>query len=192
MACFAQGEDYHRVIRRFLKQLAAHVTQRHPEARCRGFVDTAPILEKAWAVRAGLGRIGRNNLLQHPRLGSYVFLGLLLTDVPADVYDHVNEDTGNTTVTDYPAPGTAADGFPPFPAADTDTPPSALLPGSCLRCRACVDACPTGALSFEGAPRLRADRCLAYATIELRADEQGRKTFPPLRPQAAGAAPLAI
>lgn len=87
IAYFAQGEDYHRVIRRFLKQMTAYVTARHPDARCRGCVDTAPILEKAWAVRAGLGRIGRNDLLQHPRLGSYLFLGILLIDRPADAYD---------------------------------------------------------------------------------------------------------
>ncbi|MDE6308191.1 MAG: tRNA epoxyqueuosine(34) reductase QueG [Bacteroidales bacterium] len=161
IARFAQGEDYHRVIRRFLKQMAAYLNRRHPEARCRGFVDTAPILEKAWAVRAGLGRIGRNDLLQNPRLGTYLFLGLLLTDVPSDTYDRAKEDTAG-------------------------------LPANCLHCRACVDACPTGALSFEGAPRLRADRCLAYATIEQRADDNGRKVFPPLRPQAAGAPPLAI
>ncbi len=161
IAGFAQGEDYHRVIRRFLKQMAAYLTQRHPKARCRGFVDTAPILEKAWAVRAGLGQIGRNDLLQNPRLGTYLFLGLLLTDVPADTYDRPTDE-------------------------------AAGLPPNCLHCRACVDACPTGALSFEGAPRLRADRCLAYATIEMRADGHGHKVFPPLRPQAAGAPPLAI
>lgn len=170
IARFAQGEDYHRVIRRFLKQLAAYVTQQYPDARCRGVVDTAPILEKVWAVRAGLGRIGRNNLLQHPRLGSYLFLGLLLTDVPADVYDLTAGGAGETA---------------------TDTPLSGLLPDRCLRCRACVDACPTGALSLERAPRLRADLCLSYATIEKRPDGQDRKTFPPLRPQA-GAAPLTI
>ena len=160
IARFAQGEDYHRVIRRFLKRMAAYVRQRHPDARCRGFVDTAPILEKAWAVQAGLGRIGRNDLLQSPHLGSYLVLGLLLTDVPADTYDR--------------------------PTAD-----AAALPDHCLHCSACVDACPTGALSFEGAPHLRADRCLAYATIEMPPDGPGRKVFPPLRPQAAGAPPLA-
>ena len=73
--------------------MAAYVRQRHPDARCRGFVDTAPILEKAWAVQAGLGRIGRNDLLQSPHLGSYLFLGLLLTDVPADTYDRPTADT---------------------------------------------------------------------------------------------------
>lgn len=179
IARFAQGEDYHRVIRHFLKSLAAYVTQRHPGARCRGVVDTAPILEKAWAVLSGLGRIGRNNLLQHPRLGSYLFLGLLLTDLPADTYDPVAGGAGEPAAGASPA------------AAGADTPLSGRLPDRCLRCRACVDACPTGALSLERAPRLRADRCLSYATIEKRPDGQGRKTFPPLRPQA-GAAPLAI
>lgn len=180
IARFAQGEDYHRVIRHFLKSLTAYVTQRHPGARCRGVVDTAPILEKAWAVRAGVGRIGRNNLLQHPRLGSYLFLGLLLTDLPADGYDMEIGGAG--------APAEA--GVSPA-AAGADTPLSGRLPDRCLRCRACVDACPTGALSIERAPRLRADLCLSYVTIEKRPDGQGRKTFPPLRPQA-GAAPLAI
>ncbi len=236
IARFAQGEDYHRVIRRFLKQLTAYVIQRHPDARCRGFVDTAPILEKAWAVRAGLGRIGRNNLLQHPRLGSYIFLGVLLTDVPANAYDHAAESAGEAVAaggltsditagkptdktatagltanitagrpTDRaatagitanitagsPTNRAATAGITPT-AAGAGTPLSGLLPDRCRRCRACVDACPTGALSLERAPRLRADNCLAYATIEQRADEQGRKRFPALRPQAAGAPPPAI
>ena len=218
IARFAQGEDYHRVIRRFLKQLTAYVIQRHPDARCRGFVDTAPILEKAWAVRAGLGRIGRNNLLQHPRLGSYIFLGVLLTDVPANAYDHAAESAGGAAAaggltpditagspTDKtatagitanitagsPTDRAATAGITPT-AAGAGTPLSGLLPDRCRRCRACVDACPTGALSLERAPRLRADHCLAYATVEQRADEQGRKRFPALRPQAAGAPPPAI
>ena len=236
IARFAQGEDYHRVIRRFLKQLTAYVIQRHPDARCRGFVDTAPILEKAWAVRAGLGRIGRNNLLQHPRLGSYIFLGVLLTDVPANAYDHAAESAGGAAAaggltpditagsptdktatagitanitagspTDRaatagitanitagsPTDRAATAGITPT-AAGAGTPLSGLLPDRCRRCRACVDACPTGALSLERAPRLRADHCLAYATVEQRADEQGRKRFPALRPQAAGAPPPAI
>ncbi len=200
IARFAQGEDYHRVIRRFLKQLTAYVIQRHPDARCRGFVDTAPILEKAWAVRAGLGRIGRNNLLQHPRLGSYIFLGVLLTDVPANAYDHAAESAGGAAAADgltpditagRPTDRAATAGITPT-AAGAGTPLSGLLPDRCRRCRACVDACPTGALSLERAPRLRADHCLAYATVEQRADEQGRKRFPALRPQAAGAPPPAI
>ncbi len=79
IARYAYGADYHRVVKDKLFALKTFI-EKHvgsmPTARC--FSDSAPILERAWAVRAGLGFIGKNNCLIIPRRGSFVFLGELL------------------------------------------------------------------------------------------------------------------
>jgi epoxyqueuosine reductase len=87
IAAYAQGQDYHRVLtarlRRLMADLEAHAgrTIRH-----RVYTDTGPLLERELARQAGLGWIGRNACLIHPRLGSYLFLAevLLDLDLPAD------------------------------------------------------------------------------------------------------------
>ena len=81
IASYAWGKDYHLVIREKLKQLLHDLQTAYPGSAGRVFVDTAPLLEKAWAVEAGLGWIGRNSLLIHPVLGSYLLLGVILTTV---------------------------------------------------------------------------------------------------------------
>lgn len=86
IAYYAYGNDYHDVIRPRLKTLAQTITAHFPNSRVRGFVDTAPLFERAWAVRAGLGWIGKNTMLISPVFGSFTFLSVLLTDVEMD-YD---------------------------------------------------------------------------------------------------------
>jgi epoxyqueuosine reductase len=81
VAYYAYGEDYHEVIRRKLNVLQDVVRTHHPHAQVRTFVDSAPVFEKAWAARAGLGWIGKNNLLVSPVFGSFVFLATLVTEV---------------------------------------------------------------------------------------------------------------
>jgi len=82
VARYAGGDDYHEVlldrVRAFEAGLAPLVG--HP-VRTRGYVDTGPVLERAFAARAGLGWIGKNSCLIHPRLGSYLFLAVVLTDL---------------------------------------------------------------------------------------------------------------
>jgi epoxyqueuosine reductase len=81
VAYYAYGEDYHEVIRRKLNMLEDVVRTYHSHAQVRTFVDSAPVFEKAWAARAGLGWIGKNNLLVSPVFGSFVFLATLITEV---------------------------------------------------------------------------------------------------------------
>jgi epoxyqueuosine reductase len=80
VACYAYGNDYHEIIRSKLAVLEDAVRAHCPDAQVRGFVDSAPLFEKAWAARAGLGWIGKNNLLVSPAFGSFVFLAALVTN----------------------------------------------------------------------------------------------------------------
>jgi epoxyqueuosine reductase len=81
VARYARGEDYHVVLRKRLGELLAWVRGEVPECRGRSVVDTAPLLERDFARRAGLGWFGKNTMLLNKRLGSYFFLGALLLDV---------------------------------------------------------------------------------------------------------------
>ena len=81
ISIYAQGKDYHRVLKDRLFQLLQNIRREYPEVSGRAFVDSAPVLERAWAVRAGLGWQGKNTLLIHKEKGSFLFLGELIIDL---------------------------------------------------------------------------------------------------------------
>jgi len=86
ISSYAYGRDYHDVIREKLNILIAKLKEQVPEISIRGFVDSAPVLERAWATRAGLGWIGKNSMLISKKNGSYFFISELITDLALD-YD---------------------------------------------------------------------------------------------------------
>ncbi len=82
IAKYAYGADYHDVLKRKMRQLLERIeTQTGKLEGTRVFVDSAPVLDRAWAVRSGLGFIGKNTTLIHPKKGSFFFIGHLFLPI---------------------------------------------------------------------------------------------------------------
>jgi epoxyqueuosine reductase len=81
VARYARGQDYHNYLRKKLRLLAKLVRTLEPGARARPLLDEEPVLERAWAARAGLGFVGKHGLVIVPGQGSYVLLGEVVTTV---------------------------------------------------------------------------------------------------------------
>jgi len=90
VARYAWGRDYHAVMTPRLSDLAAHLAEAGGAAS-KGYVDTGPLLERDLAARAGLGWVGKNAMLLHPDLGSWFFIGALLTTAALD-FDEAQPD----------------------------------------------------------------------------------------------------
>jgi epoxyqueuosine reductase len=88
---YAYGEDYHPVIRNKLKKLLRYIQENITPVNGRAFTDSAPVLDRAWAARAGLGWVGKNTNLISPESGSFFFIGSLIVDIPLD-YDRAIQD----------------------------------------------------------------------------------------------------
>ncbi|MBK7971222.1 MAG: tRNA epoxyqueuosine(34) reductase QueG [Bacteroidetes bacterium] len=78
---YAYGKDYHQVIKEKLFQLLNFIRENIGEVNGRAFVDSAPVLDKAWAQKSGLGWIGKNSNLINPKNGSYFFIAELILDI---------------------------------------------------------------------------------------------------------------
>ena len=89
---YSYGKNYHDVITEKLNILLDYIKEIVPGSTGKGFVDSAPILEKAWASRAGLGWQGRHSVLVNRQIGSFFFLGILLTDLELSYDEPVKED----------------------------------------------------------------------------------------------------
>ena len=86
IAKYAYGKDYHEVIRGKLKNLLERIREQIGEVNGRGFVDSAPVLERSWAVRSGLGWVGKNGNLLNRQAGSFFFIATLIVDLELE-YD---------------------------------------------------------------------------------------------------------
>lgn len=127
ISSYAYGTDYHFVVKDKLKQLLHFINDTIGEVHGRAFVDSAPVMERAWAKKSGLGWTGKHSLLINKQQGSYFFLGELIIDLELE--------------------------------------PDAPVKDYCGTCTACIDACPTDAISpywVDGS------KCISYLTIELK------------------------
>jgi epoxyqueuosine reductase len=129
---YAWGDDYHDIVGSRLKSLLAWIKQEWPEAEGKACVDTSPMMDKAWAARAGLGWIGKHTNLITRDYGSWVFLGELLLNLELEADDDTIED-------------------------------------HCGTCTLCIEACPTQAITEPYV--VDSNKCISYATIELRTPE---------------------
>jgi epoxyqueuosine reductase len=114
VAQYAQYEDYHPFLKSRLHELADFIRARTDEAqRFKICVDSAPLAEKAWAVRAGLGFLGKNHLLIHPQLGPQILLGEVITTVDLRPDDPVEGSCGecDRCLKACPTGALRADGF---------------------------------------------------------------------------------
>lgn len=138
IARYAWGDDYHKVIKKRLHRLCDTLAERFADHTFRAAVDTAPVMEREFAVAAGLGWVGKHTLMIHPRHGSWFLLGVIVTTL--DLPDSC--ELGHTG-------GTYSGG------------------DHCGTCTRCIDACPTDAIAAEGYA-LDATRCISYLTLEHR------------------------
>ena len=98
IAKYAFGKDYHEVIREKLKIFLAMIRKDIGEINGRGFVDSAPVLERSWAQKSGLGWIGKNGNLINKQMGSFFFIATLIVDIELDYDDAYAKDyCGNCT-----------------------------------------------------------------------------------------------
>ena len=88
---YAYGKDYHFVIKEKLKELLFSIQENIGEVSGRVFVDSAPVLDKAWAAKSGLGWIGKNSNLLTQKIGSFYFIAELIIDLDLE-YDHATTD----------------------------------------------------------------------------------------------------
>lgn len=88
---YAYGEDYHEVLKEKLQELLEYMRQTIGEVNGRAFVDSAPVLERAWAVQSGLGWVGKNSNIINKGNGSFFFLSELIVDLDL-VYDSPTTD----------------------------------------------------------------------------------------------------
>jgi epoxyqueuosine reductase len=97
IAKYAYGEDYHFVIKDKLRELIAEIRTAIGAVEGRAFVDSAPVMERVWAKKAGLGWVGKNSLLLNRQMGSFFFLAELILDLDLDADGPVKDYCGSCT-----------------------------------------------------------------------------------------------
>lgn len=128
IAKYAYGEDYHFVIKDKLKDFFACLEEEIGAIEGRVFTDSAPVMERQWAARSGLGWLGKHSLLLTKQKGSFFFLAEIILDLELEY---------NSSIANH-----------------------------CGTCTACIDACPTEAITKAGV--VDGSKCISYFTIELK------------------------
>jgi epoxyqueuosine reductase len=163
ISCYAQGDDYHDVIKKKLRELASWIAQEF-SCEVKLFVDTAPVMEKTLAASAGLGWQGKHTCLVSREFGSWLFLGSIFTTLSLEEIGDDRNHILPSRVREMPARSAAAYNLVREDASTDMTSKSAGRIDYCGTCTRCIDICPTQA--FVGERKLDATRCIAYLTNE--------------------------
>jgi len=137
---YALGRDYHKLMRKRLQQLGKKISEHCSDFHCRPFVDSAPVMERPLAEKAGLGWAGKHTLLINKDAGSWFFLGELFVDIPLPVTHNEYSINASTAVK------------------------TQEKINDCGTCVACIKICPTKAIVEPYTVDAR--RCISYFTIE--------------------------
>lgn len=97
IARYALGDDYHIVIKKMQEKLIDYIKEYFPAANFRNYVDTGAILERQWAVRAGVGWQGKNGNVISKKIGSWFFIGIIITDIEFDANKRMRDFCGTCT-----------------------------------------------------------------------------------------------
>jgi len=97
IARYAYGRDYHKVVKKKMKLFFQEMNEVIGEVNGRYFVDSAPVMEREWATRAGLGWVGKNTLVIHPQKGSYFFLAEMIVDIELEYDQPISDYCGTCT-----------------------------------------------------------------------------------------------
>ncbi len=164
VASYARGEDYHHWLKRRLQPVVDNLKAVFPEEDFVTFTDSAPVLERDLAYRAGLGWIGKNSCLINRERGSFFFIAEIFTTLDLESnHDLTPTRMTNHDLTNHPITLEAVDDME---SRSEQSATIAQLHDFCGTCTRCLDVCPTGALV---APReLDARKCISYLTIEAK------------------------
>lgn len=94
---YAYGQDYHHIIKNKLKRLQEFISEEIGEVQGRAFVDSAPVLDKAWAAKSGLGWMGKHSNLLTQQLGSFYFIAELIVDLEMEYDTPITDHCGSCT-----------------------------------------------------------------------------------------------
>ena len=150
LSTYAYGRDYHKVVRKRLKPLMEFIVKEFGDVAMRAFVDSGPVMEKAWAQRAGVGWIGKHtNVILKPRSSS----------------GSSSPPSGELEGASGELEGAGSCFFLCEIILDLELSPDPPATDHCGTCRRCIDACPTDAIIKPYV--VDGSKCISYFTIEL-------------------------
>ena len=180
---YAWGDDYHDVLREKLKSLLEWIRERDPSVEGKICVDSSPAMDKAWAVRAGIGWIGKHTNLITKELGSWVFLGELLLSIELEYDNYIEPDHCGTCtacleacptdalIEPYEIDATRCISYATIELRDEELPENIVphLESWVFGCDICQDVCPWTRFSRESREQRFASRAdlLAPSLVEL-------------------------
>jgi epoxyqueuosine reductase len=203
---YAWGEDYHDVMGGRLEELEKWLFSEYPESRSRRYVDTGPVMDKAWAVRAGIGWLGKHSNVISRDIGSWIFLGEIITTLPLAFDAPIGDYCGSCTacidacptqaiIEPYVVDANRCISYLTIEYRGEDIPEAqrGAFDNWVFGCDVCQDVCPWNSFAVETRERAFAPRpgstALELTALARISDEEFRERFrgtPVTRTKAKG------